>query len=799
VSAVAAIPSIALLAGCAFGFLLPDVPSWIHAGLMLAVAVGAVWAWRHDRPEPLFALLAAGFFAGGALLAGNAWERAWRPSLRIVFESLPADEPIPVTGVLRADASPTPVGASISVDVREIETPCPRSVAGGVLLTVVGDLARSRVADWRAGRVVRTTAVLRRPSRYLDPGVPDEERALARRGTTLVGSVKSGALVEVVSHGGLASETAAAIRAFARRSISASVGRWSARAAGIVTAIVIGDRTGLDSAIERRLQEAGTYHVIAISGGNIAILAGLTLAAFRVAGVLGRAAMLTAIAGLIAYGFLVGGGASVNRATLMAVLYFSGRALDLRSPPLNTLALAAGLLAAVDPLVVADAGFLLTFGATGAILVGVPALPLRRFPRFIAPLAAMLAASAAAEAALFPVAALLFARVTFAGLALNFAAIPLMAVTQIAGMALVPLAIVSVKLASAIGWIAYMSAEGLVRSAEFVRFVPAVTWRVAQPGWPFLVLYYAGIIVLWATRRYRRFAAACAMAGALWILVEPWRFIASRGDGRLHVVFMDVGQGDAAFVKFPRGTTLIVDTGGLPGASAFDIGDRVVAPVLRSAGFHRVDTLAVTHGDADHSGGAASILDEFRPLDVWEGIPVPPHPPMIALKSAAMQRHARWTNLQTADRMTIDDVEVVVRHPGLPDWERQDVRNDDSIVLELLWRDVSVVLTGDIGRDVERAITPLFPPSRLRIIKVPHHGSLTSSSPQFVEALAPRVAVVSAGRNNPFGHPAPAVVDRYERVGATVFRTDLDGAVTVQSDGESIDVTTFMGRRLSVR
>ncbi len=147
----------------------------------------------------------------------------------------------------------------------------------------------------------------------------------------------------------------------------------------------------------------------------------------------------------------------------------------------------------------------------------------------------------------------------------------------------------------------------------------------------------------------------------------------------------------------------------------------------------------------------------------------------------------------------VDGVSVIVRHPRPPDWERQDVRNDDSIVLELLWRDVSIVLTGDIGAEVERAIAPQFQPAPLRVIKVPHHGSLTSSSSAFVQALAPRVAVVSVGRSNHFGHPAPAVLQRYQEVQAEVFRTDRDGAVTVDTDGTSLDVHTFTGERSTVQ
>ena len=209
--------------------------------------------------------------------------------------------------------------------------------------------------------------------------------------------------------------------------------------------------------------------------------------------------------------------------------------------------------------------------------------------------------------------------------------------------------------------------------------------------------------------------------------------------------------------------------------------------------------MALTHGDADHIGGAAAVLAEFRPRDVWEGIPVPPLDLLRALQRAAQRYRATWTNVQANDLVTIDGVRVFVRHPPIADWERQDVRNDDSIVLEIAWHEVSIVLTGDIGRDTERAIAPFFSPSPLRVMKVPHHGSLTSSSLEFIRALSPRVAVFSVGRGNAFGHPAPEVIERYRRTGADLFRTDQDGAVTIDTDGYLLDVRTFTGRRTFVR
>jgi len=706
-------------------------------------------------------------------------------------------------------------------------------VTGGGALTVVGSLAPARVDDWRAGRRIRVPALLRRPSRYLDPGVPDNERALARRGTTLVGTVKSGALVEVLARGRWWSEAVGDVRAFSRRAIAAAVAPWSGQSAAIVSAIVIGDRAGLDEAVQRRLQEAGTYHVIAISGGNIAILASLMLGAFRVAGWLGRTAMLASIVVLVVYAVLVGGGASVDRATLMAVVYFGGRALDHRSSAVNTLFVVAALLVAVAPLSAADPAFVLTFGATVAILVVIPAVSVYIRPDRVEErgqrswfdrlttsgkhagqaLIAMFAASVAVEILLFPVGALFFSRITLAGLALNLVAIPLMAVAQVAGMLVVPIAAFARPAAWMVGWVAHVGAAGLVRSADLVHFAPLLTWRLAPPSWAAVAVYYCAVGGWWTVRRLRieewgsaespvakrlRVAAAVvAIGSALWILVDPRTFVAARGDGRLHATFIDVGQGDSIFIVFPHGSTMLVDAGGLSMSSTFDIGDRVVAPVIRDAGFRRIDYLALTHGDPDHIGGAASISAEFRPREVWEGVPVPRLEALTTLRRQIEGTRGRWINVLTGDRRTIEDVDIVVHHPPPADWERQKVRNDDSIVLELRWRDVSILLTGDIGRVPERAIASSIAPAKIRVVKIPHHGSLTSSTTEFVHALHPTIAIVSAGRSNHFGHPVPEVLDRYRAEGAEIYRTDRDGAVVLETDGTSIAISAFAGRTLS--
>jgi competence protein ComEC len=798
VRVIAALPAAALAAGAAAGLFATSIPhAPVHA-FLIGCAVLAAWAWRAAAARVLAVAVLAVFFSGAALLSADAWQRAWRPSLWAAFEALgrvqrqeaeaagrrpPLDDEVfaVVRGRLRADAAPTPSGVSLSVEVEELEgwdglegrdgrrwrdgqdrQDGPEysrqeregfsRATGGIIATVSGSLAIDGLDEWRAGRLVRMPVQLRRPSRYLNPGVPDQERALARRGTRLVGTVKSGALVDLLERGSLLDEVMSGARAFARRAIIQSVAPWDQQSAAIVAAIVIGERAGLTQDVQRRLQEAGTYHVIAISGGNIAILAGLLLAMFRVAGWLGRGAMVAAIAALLAYARLVGDGASVDRATLMAVVYFGARAVDQRSPPLNALAVVLALLVAADPLSVADPGFILTFGATLAILVVLPAIAsvnhedtknheARDKPftqRGARLLVSMFVASAAAEALLFPVSAAIFSRVTFAGLALNLLAIPMMGVTQIAGMAVVPLGALSSRCGLAAGWIAHAGALGLVQSAGLVEYAPFLTYRLAPPSWAAVTVYYVAAAAGWAlwTRRAavsgsaetrmiraaRLGATVAAVGAALWVLINPAVLAAARGDGRLHITFLDVGQGDSIFVVFPRGRSLLVDTGGLPSSSSFDIGDRVVAPVLRAAGIRRLDYLALTHGDPDHIGGAASIVREFRPREVWEGIPVPRFEPLTLLRMAAQADGARWANVYAGAATEVDGVQVIAHHPAPADWERQKVRNDDSLVLELRWRDISILLTGDIGRVPELAVGSALRSSRIRILKVPHHG-----------------------------------------------------------------------------
>ncbi len=368
-----------------------------------------------------------------------------------------------------------------------------------------------------------------------------------------------------------------------------------------------------------------------------------------------------------------------------------------------------------------------------------------------------------------------------------------MTVTQVAGLLAVGATGVSTAAAAVFGQVAHLATTGIVMSAHLVDVLPQLARRVPPPGPLLTIGYYGDWGLALAAGRWplaRAAGAGLAAATGVALAVGVTSGAGGRtcpGESSVRALFLDVDQADSTLVQFPTGESLLVDAAGVPwGNSA--VGERVIAPVLWRAGVRRLDYLVLTHGDPDHVGGAEAVLGDFRPREVWEDVPVPRSARLRRLKTLALGHGAVWRTLQAGEMLRIGEVQVAVWHPPAPEWERQRVRNDDSLVLEIRHRDVSFVLPGDIGADVESRLAMVMPPAARRVLKVSHHGSLTSSSPAFLDALDPTVAIISAGRDNRFGHPAPAVVRRYQEAGAVIRQTGRAGAIEVCSDGEDIRV-----------
>ncbi len=581
-------------------------------------------------------------------------------------------------------------------------------------------------------------------------------------------------------------------------------------AAGVTTAILIGDRAGLADEVERRLQAAGTYHVIAISGGNVALIAAL---AFGLVAPLARAPRVRAVAVMLivlAYGWIVGPDPSVTRAVAAACLYLAVGLVGLVPRAPHVLGAVAAVVTLVDPLTVVDVGAWLSFGATLGIVLGAGRLakwtraptsaPARCVTArwLIRPAILLLAASVAAEAALLPIGAAVFARVSLAGIVLNFVAIPAMAVVQVGGLAVAVTADWWPGGAAVAAGFTRVAADALIGSARLVDVAPWLSWRTPPTAIGWTLIYYAAwaALLAWPRPAARRAAAVVALTT---LAVIAWSPVTSRARpfaGHVRLTMLDVGQGDALFVQFPTGHGLLVDAGGGPGP--FDLGGRVVVPAVWALGARRIDWLTVTHGDLDHVGGAAAVVADLHPREIWEGIPVPRDISLQALRDAARARGIVWRTVRAGHALDVGGVSIDVWHPPAPDWERQRVRNDDSVVLRVRYGDVELLLTGDAGVEFERARPDPSGLAPIRLLKAGHHGSRTSSAAAFVDAYRPQVALISVGRGNLFGHPAPAVLARFAAIGAEVFRTDQDGFVTVETDGVSARVRTAGGRSWTV-
>jgi competence protein ComEC len=694
---------------------------------------------------------------------------------------------------------------------------------------------------FRYGDRIRVTAKLRAPKNFGNPGALDYAGYLHRQGIAALGSAK----LESVERMGNNADRWGRWRSDTRRAIIARIHTlWPARQAGLMDAMLIGERAFVERDLSADFQRSGTYHVLVVSGMNVGILALVVFWLLRRLRCGDWLASLVTVLLAAAYAFLCDGGAPIVRAALMLGLFLFARLLYRDRSPLNAVGTAATVVLLADPAALFDPSFVFTFLCVLVIAgLGVPLLErtsdpwrrgLRNFqstmydlalpPRVVQfrldlrmiigrlgrlgpePLARyitlkaialtlaaweVLLISALMQVALVLPMAVYFHRATLTALPANMLVVPLTEILMPASVGALAISCISPAFASIPATIAGWSLEAITGTVRIAGSLRVADLRLPTPTLTVSACAVSALaLTLLLVRRSRTPATASLVlltVSAIYLVLEP--ATPQVHLGQLEMTGIDVGQADSTLLVAPNGQALLVDAAGPLGfsRSEFDFGENVVSPYLWSRGFRRLDVAVITHGHSDHIGGMMSVINNFRPRELWTG-PLPDLPAIRDLLQRAQTLGIRIRQFRAGDELDWAGMHVRVLSPPRDYELKNKVNNNDSLVLEIRFQNSGVLLEGDANKKMEEFI--IAEHARATVLKLAHNGSLTSTTPELLDAVQPRFALISVGERNPFRHPRPEILSRLAERHIATYRTDTMGAVTFLLDGTTASATT---------
>ncbi|MHB1550158.1 MAG: DNA internalization-related competence protein ComEC/Rec2 [Vulcanimicrobiaceae bacterium] len=743
---------------------------------LLLLGAGALFATiflaRRALRGPLLALLACSLAAG----ALSAWLH--EGSLPIVAESRTQRMQCSVVGDVRDSGTTTSYLCEFDAGgptLRVLSTGAPPALGAHVLL-------RGRVEPFDGPR---------------NPGDPNE-RAIENERGVLAQVARGRVLATLPPAPATPGIVLARIHAWALAQLRA---RLPEPSASILAGELWGERGSLAPDLQAEFQRTGTVHVLVTAGLHLGVVAALLLALLGALRVPRIPACALAVLVVFGYAYFSGMHVPAMRAATTIAFALAARAFGARTFSFNALAAAAIVVALFDPLSVTSVSFALSFSCVGAIVVtagaietalsGLAALPHR--------LREAITLTIATQLGTWPLTAATFLFFAPYAVVANLAVVPCVGATMLLGFAELALAS-SAPLAQACanlnGWLL----AWMVASVHAVAALPGARIVMTPPPLWTIAAYDAAIVAgAWLWARGGRTAALALLLVGVWLVLEPPRAI----DRDLRVTALDVGQADSLVIQTPRGHVLLVDAGGrlergpqsAGGSTAQRIGERIVVPFLLRHGIHYLDAILISHPHGDHAGGVAPVL---RALGTGEVADSGQRYGGFAYNDAIATARAERIPLaypQAGDVWRTDDgVTLRFIGPSLPLITGSNEINDNSIAFMLQYRAFRMLFTGDAGVAAERRFLSEGVDLHAAVLKVGHHGSAYSSSPAFIAAVQPRYAIVSVGRHNLFGHPAPQTLATLRRFGIRVYRTDENGAVMLRTDGTRIDLSDVLPR-----
>lgn len=624
-----------------------------------------------------------------------------------------------------------------------------------------------------------------------NPGEPSERDLQRDRG--LRARLSSAQVLATLPPRGGFAVRLARVRAWALAQLRAYVPEPQA---SLIAGALWGERTDLPPDLRAEFQETGTVHVLVTAGLHLGVVVALAMWFFTLLRVPRIAACLGGIACAWAYAIVASAHLPSMRAAAMISVALLARALGRRAVSWNAFAVAATVIVLARPLDVTGASFLLSFSCVGAILAWAKPLhdALNARTRLPSLVREALAVAAATQLGTWPLTAAIFLQFAPYALLANLLVVPVVAITMLFASAQLafawapPIAQACANLAS---WCAswMIAVVGSISALPFAKvpMTPAPAWCICAYDAALL-----GAPWLWK-RGARTLALAAAALGIALVLWPP------RAPGaNLRITVLDVGQADGIVIRTPRGHALLVDAGGRlergsatpDDSTAERVGERIVIPYLLRSGIHALDAIVLTHPHGDHAGGVAPTMRALRVAEFADGGQTYGGGAYRDALHTALAKHIPIVYPRAGDVWKTDDgVTMTFVGPSLPfiHGGSNDV-NDNSIAFVLQYRHFRMLLTGDAGTAAEARFLAEGIDLHADVLKVGHHGSAYGSSPAFLSAVHPRYAIISVGRHNLFGHPAPSTIARLHAIGATVYRTDQNGGVTVTSDGNAYDV-----------